>query len=561
MYLAGNADVHQCYATENVTRWRRLAVTNQQRSIRHTVKQIPVVFVDAPVSKVRTREDGYPPTGDLAYGIRRNKTRPRGVRNVHYGDVVAYARQAGRQEWAYRRPRTLAGKFVRGVRRPARHGTGNDSLMGSSGVLAPSRHFPRRWSSVRAAAAPRRDIHSSNRYGLDKRGKQEPRQKVQGAIQTLVIQHAVTSRRHSRRRLTCDENLPRHEPKADGGSFRRTLINYAVQMIHNYPALPGCKAVCTRADIDRSYVCTGTYKPSPRETLLRRRVEIISLQENPDGIFALKYVIADDSETPATFIPSCSLYPNPAFVDIQTGIVNRLLSLPWTRNLEAPRPSRRLRLAWRKAVGQGEHYAERSRLFRFFTFVCTSFENEAHLHNKVQFQDTNRVQSPLRIFASGSCAGRCRWSADFLGGLPFPTPLHSGADPYSPHFALTGSQDLDVKSRPNLFTHCTHSCRQRGGLQARMLMTPLPLFHETIKRTSNVSINERNTEFIRGLWRTFNMLRAIQTPFESTPKRLKTAFLKRSISKCTQQIYTKLLEGPALNLPTYFPPIKQYGRR
>ncbi|KAJ8870633.1 hypothetical protein PR048_029656 [Dryococelus australis] len=34
----------------------------------------------------------------------------------------------------------------------------------------------------------------------------------------------------------------------------------------------------------------------------------------------------------------------------------------------------------------------------------------------------NRVQSP---------AGRCRWSAGFLGVLPFPPPLHSGAAPYS----------------------------------------------------------------------------------------------------------------------------------
>ncbi|KAJ8869182.1 hypothetical protein PR048_030752 [Dryococelus australis] len=45
------------------------------------------------------------------------------------------------------------------------------------------------------------------------------------------------------------------------------------------------------------------------------------------------------------------------------------------------------------------------------------------------------AQSPagsLRIFACGNRAGRCRWSAGFLGDLPFPPPFHSGASPYSP---------------------------------------------------------------------------------------------------------------------------------
>ncbi|KAJ8866150.1 hypothetical protein PR048_033674 [Dryococelus australis] len=35
----------------------------------------------------------------------------------------------------------------------------------------------------------------------------------------------------------------------------------------------------------------------------------------------------------------------------------------------------------------------------------------------------------------------------------FPPLLHSGAAPFSPHFTFIGSQDLDVKSRPNLSTH------------------------------------------------------------------------------------------------------------
>ncbi|KAJ8875250.1 hypothetical protein PR048_023145 [Dryococelus australis] len=72
-----------------------------------------------------------------------------------------------------------------------------------------------------------------------------------------------------------------------------------------------------------------------------------------------------------------------------------------------------------------------------------------------------RVQSPagtLRIFACGNRAGRCRWSAGFLGDLPFPPPLHSSAAPCSHHPPLIGTQDLtepskSLKSRPNLFIH------------------------------------------------------------------------------------------------------------
>ncbi|KAJ8881062.1 hypothetical protein PR048_017535 [Dryococelus australis] len=42
-------------------------------------------------------------------------------------------------------------------------------------------------------------------------------------------------------------------------------------------------------------------------------------------------------------------------------------------------------------------------------------------------------------------AGRCGWSTGFLGDLPFPPLLHSGADPNSPRFTLIGSQVV-VKS-------------------------------------------------------------------------------------------------------------------
>ncbi|KAJ8867635.1 hypothetical protein PR048_031438 [Dryococelus australis] len=43
---------------------------------------------------------------------------------------------------------------------------------------------------------------------------------------------------------------------------------------------------------------------------------------------------------------------------------------------------------------------------------------------------TIRVQSPAGPLSN--CAGRCPWSAGFLGDLPFTPPFHSGAAPYSP---------------------------------------------------------------------------------------------------------------------------------
>ncbi|KAJ8892443.1 hypothetical protein PR048_005023 [Dryococelus australis] len=47
-----------------------------------------------------------------------------------------------------------------------------------------------------------------------------------------------------------------------------------------------------------------------------------------------------------------------------------------------------------------------------------------------------------RILASGNCDGRCNWSADFLGDIPFPLFSHYSAAPFSPPFTIIGSQDL-----------------------------------------------------------------------------------------------------------------------
>ncbi|KAJ8893719.1 hypothetical protein PR048_006319 [Dryococelus australis] len=43
-------------------------------------------------------------------------------------------------------------------------------------------------------------------------------------------------------------------------------------------------------------------------------------------------------------------------------------------------------------------------------------------------------------------------------GIPFPPPFHSGAAPYATRFTLIGSHDIDVKSRPNIFTHSRLTC-------------------------------------------------------------------------------------------------------
>ncbi|KAJ8871043.1 hypothetical protein PR048_027347 [Dryococelus australis] len=48
----------------------------------------------------------------------------------------------------------------------------------------------------------------------------------------------------------------------------------------------------------------------------------------------------------------------------------------------------------------------------------------------------NRIQSP--IGSPPDFYRRCRWSAGFLGDLPFPLPLHSGVDSFAPHFTFIG---------------------------------------------------------------------------------------------------------------------------
>ncbi|KAJ8872061.1 hypothetical protein PR048_025662 [Dryococelus australis] len=82
-----------------------------------------------------------------------------------------------------------------------------------------------------------------------------------------------------------------------------------------------------------------------------------------------------------------------------------------------------------------------------------------------------RVQSPagsLRISACGNSAGRCRRSASFLGDTPFHHTLSFWRCSILTLITLIGSQDFDVKSRPNLFTNSlTHLNNVVHGIFAR----------------------------------------------------------------------------------------------
>ncbi|KAJ8881142.1 hypothetical protein PR048_017615 [Dryococelus australis] len=57
------------------------------------------------------------------------------------------------------------------------------------------------------------------------------------------------------------------------------------------------------------------------------------------------------------------------------------------------------------------------------------------------------------FFASGNLAGQCRWLAGFLGDLPVSPALSLRRCFILNSITLNGSQDLDIKSHPDLFTH------------------------------------------------------------------------------------------------------------
>ncbi|KAJ8866337.1 hypothetical protein PR048_032180 [Dryococelus australis] len=98
------------------------------------------------------------------------------------------------------------------------------------------------------------------------------------------------------------------------------------------------------------------------------------------------------------------------------------------------------------------------------TEISHAIVSDLQRHIRIRFDSRRGL---AQISACGNRAGRWRWSAGFLGELPFPPPLHSSAASYT---QLTSSSfvslDLDVKSRPNLSTPSLHS-------KARYLICPV----------------------------------------------------------------------------------------
>ncbi|KAJ8894555.1 hypothetical protein PR048_007212, partial [Dryococelus australis] len=105
--------------------------------------------------------------------------------------------------------------------------------------------------------------------------------------------------------------------------------------------------------------------------------------------------------------------------------------------------------------------------FKNFESKTITFKIQSFVFPRRRTGFDSRWSHP-RISTCGNLAGRCRWSAGFLGDLPFPPPLNSGAAPYSSRITLIGFQDLDVKSHPNLLTRSLNytvqaSCGWRRG--------------------------------------------------------------------------------------------------
>ncbi|KAJ8885723.1 hypothetical protein PR048_011921 [Dryococelus australis] len=101
----------------------------------------------------------------------------------------------------------------------------------------------------------------------------------------------------------------------------------------------------------------------------------------------------------------------------------------------------------------------------------------------------------LRIFA---CGNFC-WTVPLVGGFPRGSPVSPALSFRHCYIliliTLIGSQDLDVKSRPNLFTHSLYTivekfCRQRGFL---VIIQPMP---------NVVHIEEAESELVRNSLRT-----------------------------------------------------------
>ncbi|KAJ8889791.1 hypothetical protein PR048_009294 [Dryococelus australis] len=68
-------------------------------------------------------------------------------------------------------------------------------------------------------------------------------------------------------------------------------------------------------------------------------------------------------------------------------------------------------------------------------FSSLSGSRSSSLSAHLSPRDPDSIPGDVRpwIFAYGKRTRRCHWPAGFLGDLPFPTPLHSGTAPFTPH--------------------------------------------------------------------------------------------------------------------------------
>ncbi|KAJ8870555.1 hypothetical protein PR048_029578 [Dryococelus australis] len=110
------------------------------------------------------------------------------------------------------------------------------------------------------------------------------------------------------------------------------------------------------------------------------------------------------------------------------------------RRQRSDEPVERRVAARAKSADCDHRYSEDIDFHSFDIFMGQTFRRGAAV---VWWSDYSPVTN-----ARGDRAGRCHWSAGFLGDLLFPQPLHSGVVTFPTRFTLVSSQNHEVKSRP-----------------------------------------------------------------------------------------------------------------
>ncbi|KAJ8895917.1 hypothetical protein PR048_001257 [Dryococelus australis] len=90
---------------------------------------------------------------------------------------------------------------------------------------------------------------------------------------------------------------------------------------------------------------------------------------------------------------------------------------------------------WRRWPATFRNAALQSAFNNVFTSLQTSQCGTFHsARQPIRYKGPSNVLRchTIEWFTCGNRAGRCRWSAGFLEGLPFPPPFHFGATPYPP---------------------------------------------------------------------------------------------------------------------------------